>query len=132
MGNATATRHRSRTATILALGGGALALATWVGGEHGLAVGLLVFYALAALAAYLWSGRDTDVAAIMRAEGDERQRRLDHDATALAGLAMGITALVGAIISAAVNHGDIGPFGLICAVGGTTYAVSLAVLRSRG
>jgi hypothetical protein len=80
---------------------------------------------------YVWKGRDTDVAAIMRAGGDERQRRLDHDATALAGLAMGIVALIGAVISAAVNHGDIGPFGLICAVGGITYAVSLLLLRRR-
>ena len=67
MSNATATGHRSRTAGVLAIGGGALAVATWIGGEHGLAVGLVVFYAVATLIAYLWSGRDTDVAAIMRA-----------------------------------------------------------------
>lgn len=131
MSNDVVTRHRGRTAMVLAVGGGALAVATWIGGEHGLAVGLVVFYAVATLIAYLWSGRDTDVAAIMRDGGDERQRRLDHDATALAGLAMGITAFVGAVISAAVNEGDIGPFGLICAVGGATYAISLLVLRRR-
>ena len=51
---------------MLAIGGGALAVATWIGGEHGLAVGLVVFYAIATLIAFLWSGRDTDVAAIMR------------------------------------------------------------------
>jgi hypothetical protein len=131
MSNDVVTGRRGRTALVLAVGGSALAVATWVGGEHGLAVGLAVFYAVATLIAYLWSGRDSDVAAIMRDGGDERQRRLDHDATALAGLAMGITAFVGAVISAAVNEGNIGPFGLICAVGGATYVVSLIVFRRR-
>ncbi|MEP6761290.1 MAG: hypothetical protein ABJA93_07980 [Sporichthyaceae bacterium] len=67
----------------------------------------------------------------MRAGGDERQRRIDHDATALAGLAMGVVALIGAIVSAARNHGDIGAYGLICFVGGATYALSLVVLKRR-
>ena len=61
----------------------------------------------------------------MRVGGDERQRRLDRDATALAGLAMGVTAILGAIVSAALNHGDIGGYGLVCFVGGATYALSL-------
>jgi hypothetical protein len=68
----------------------------------------------------------------MRAGGDERQRRLDRDAMALAGLAMGTAAIIGAIISAAVNHGNIGGFGVICFVGGVSYVISLLVLRRRG
>jgi 1,4-dihydroxy-2-naphthoate octaprenyltransferase len=67
----------------------------------------------------------------MRVGGDERQQRIDHDATALAGLAMGLTALAGAIVSAARNHGDIGGYGLICLVGGVTYAVSVVRLKRR-
>jgi hypothetical protein len=132
MTNAIATGHRGTTAAVLAVAGSALALATWIGGDHGLAVGLVAFYAVAATAAYLWAGRDSDVGAIMRAGGDERQRRMDHDATALAGLAMGATALIGAIVSAAVNDGNIGGYGVICFVGGATYAVSLFVFRRRG
>jgi len=67
----------------------------------------------------------------MRVDGDERQRHIDRDATALSGLAMGFTAIAGAIVSAAVNHGDIGGYGIICFIGGVTYAVSLFILRRR-
>ncbi len=125
------TGHRGATTAVLAVGGGGLAVATWIGGDHVLAIGLTAFYAVAAVAAYLWSGRDSDVGAIMRVGGDERQQRLDHDATALAGLAMGTVALIGAIVSAARNHGDIGGYGLICFVGGVTYAASLLILKRR-
>ena len=131
MSQPTLTGHRSWTAAVLVVGGGALAAATWIGGEHGLSVGLVIFYGIAATIAYVWSGRDSDVAAIMRAGGDERQRRLDHDATALAGLAMGATAIIGAIVEAARNHGDLGGYGVICAVGGIAYVVALVVLKRR-
>jgi hypothetical protein len=132
MTNVLTSGHRGVTAAVLVVGGGGLAVATWIGGEHGLAVGLLIFYGIAALGAYIWAGRDSDVGAIMRAGGDERQRRLDRDAMALAGLAMGTAAIIGAIISAAVNHGNIGGFGVICFVGGVSYVISLLVLRRRG
>jgi hypothetical protein len=111
--------------------GGALAAATWVGGEHGLALGLVAFYVVVSAVAFFWSGREGDVAAIMRVGGDERQRRLDMDATAYAGLAMATAAIIGAIISSARHHGDIGQYGVICVVGGVSYVVSLAVLKRR-
>jgi len=131
MSYAQTAGHRGATAAILVVGGGGLAAATWIGGEHGLALGLVGFYALAGLAAYLWSGRDSDVGAILRAGGDERQRRLDRAATAHAGLAMGAAAILGGIVSAARHHGDIGQYGVICVVGGVAYVVSLATLRRR-
>jgi len=131
MSYAQTAGHRGATAAILVVGGGGLAAATWIGGEHGLALGLVAFYALAGLAAYLWSGRDSDVGAILRAGGDERQRRLDRAATAHAGLAMGAAAILGGIVSAARHHGDIGQYGVICVVGGVAYVVSLAILRRR-
>jgi len=93
--------RRLGTAGVLLVGGGALAVATWVGGDHGLAVGLVVFYVLAAGIAYVWSGRDTDVAAI-----------------------------IGAVINTAVN-GDPGGYGVVCFFGGVTYAVAIVVLRRR-
>lgn len=123
--------HRSASAVILVVAGGALAVATWIGGEPWLAAFLAGFYAVLALGAWLWAGRDTDVGALMRGGGDERQRRIDRDATAISGLAMGVTAVLGAIVSAAVNEGQIGAWGAIAAVGGITYALSLGVLRSR-
>jgi hypothetical protein len=128
---AKAAGHRTATAAILALGGGALAAATWVGGDHILSIGLIVFYVVAAGLAYLWAGRDSDVGAIMRVGGDERQQRLDRDATAISGLAMGLTAIAGAIVSAASNHGDLGGYGVVCFVGGAAYALSLFILKRR-
>lgn len=128
---AKAGGHRGASAAVLVVGGGALAAATWMGGDHILSIGLVAFYALTAGLAYLWAGRETDVGAILRVGGDERQRRLDRDATALSGLAMGFTAIGGAIVSAAHNHGDIGGYGLICFVGGVAYALSLFILRRR-
>src|SRR5580704_10309567 len=120
------TGHRSATAAVLVVGGGALAVATWVAGDHG----LVGFYALAAGIAYLWSGGKGDVAAIMRAGGDERQRGMDRDATAIMGLAMGLAALVGAVVDIA-RTGNPGPYGVMCAVGGITYVLSLFVVRRR-
>ncbi len=116
---------------ILLVGGGALAAATWAGGAHGWAVGLSVFYLTAAGVAYAWSTRDSDTAAILRAAGDERQRRMDRDATAVAGLVMIVAAVAGAVVEAARHHGDPGAYGLMCAVGGISYALSLAVYRFR-
>jgi hypothetical protein len=124
--------RRSTSAAILAVGGGALAVATWFGGAHTLALVLVGIYVVLTVGAWLWSGRDTDVGAIMRGGGDERQRRIDRDATALSGLAMGIAAVIGAIVSAALDEGSIGPWGAIAGIGGITYAVSLAVLQRRG
>ena len=99
MTNTSLTGHRGASVAVLVVGGGGLAAATWVAGDHGLTIGLIVFYAVAAVAAYIWSGRDSDVGAIMRAGGDERQRRLDRDAAALSGLAMIAAAIIGAIVS---------------------------------
>jgi hypothetical protein len=131
MTSTTVAGHRGATAAVLVIAGGALAVATWIGGEHGLALALVAFYAVCAAIAYVWSGRQTDTGAILRAGGDERQRRIDVDATAIAGLAMVIVAIIGAIVSAALDGGNIGVYGLFAAVGGATYAVALAVLQRR-
>lgn len=132
MTHARTSGHRTATAGTLVLGGGALAVATWIGGDHVLSIGLVAFYAIAAGLAYLWAGRDSDVGAILRVGGDERQRRLDRDATAVAGLAMGLTAVVGATISAARHSGDIGGYGVICLVGGIAYVAGLFILQRQG
>ena len=130
MTTATRTGHRGLTAAVLIVGGGALAAATWASGDHGLAVGLVVFYVVAAGVAYLWSGGKGDVAAIMRVGGDERQKGIDRDATAITGMAMSLAALVGAIVETA-RDGDPGAFGVMCLVGGATYVAALIALRHR-
>ncbi len=132
MASTKLTGRRWASAAVLGVGGAVVALAAWIGGDHGLALGLLIFYVLAAVAVYVWSGRDGDVAAIMRAGGDERQRRLDRDAIAVAGVAMAAVAVVGVLVAAATNEGDAGGYGVVCVVGAATYVVSLFVLRRRG
>jgi hypothetical protein len=128
--NATRSGHRSASAAVLVVGGGALATATWVGGDHGLAIALVVFYVLVAGGAFLWAGGKGDVAAIMRVGGDERQRGLDRDATAITGMVMSLAAITGAIIQTARTSSP-GGYGVMCVVGGVSYVVGLIVLRLR-
>jgi hypothetical protein len=127
----TVTRgRRAATSAVLLVGGGAIATATWISGEHGFAVGLAVFYVVAAVIAWLWSGGKGDVAAIMRAGGDERQRGLDRDATTIAGYAMVIAAIAGTVVQVARGESP-GGYGVMCVVGGVTYVVALLVLQRR-
>src|SRR6478609_5665915 len=128
MTRATLTGHRGASAAVLLVGGGALAAATWIAGDHGFAIALVAVYVILAGVAYLWSGGRGDVAAIMRAGGDERQRSLDRDATAITGLVMGGAAIIGAIVQVARGE-DPGGYGVLCVVGGITYVVAIAWLR---
>lgn len=126
---APATRRLASTA-ILGVLGGAIAIATWVGGEPYLAIMLGIFYVVCCAAAYVWSRGGGDVAAILRLDGDERQRLIDIRATALAGLAT-LMFCVGGVIVDLARGGTGNPWALICAVGGISYTVALAVLRKR-
>lgn len=122
-------RSLATTAT-LAVGGGAITVASWIGGQHGLAIGLAVFYAVGCVLSYLWSRGRGDVPAIMRLSGDERQRLIDIRATAFAGLATLLFCLGGAVVDLA-GGGTGNPWALICGVGGASYAVAVAVLIRR-
>jgi hypothetical protein len=128
MTRATLTGHRGASAAVLLVGGGALAAATWIAGDRGFAIALVAVYVILAGVAYLWSGGRGDVAAIMRAGGDERQRSLDRDATAITGLVMAGAAIIGAIVQVARGE-DPGGYGVLCVVGGITYVVAIAWLR---
>ncbi len=130
MNTRTITRGRGATAAVLLVGGGAIASAAWVGGDHGLALGLVVFYVVAALLAFRWAGGQGDVAAMMRTDGDERQRGIGREALAITGGVMTGVALVGLIVQTARDL-DPGAYGTMCLVSGITYAVSVAVLRAR-
>lgn len=125
------TRQRLTTVAVLGVGGGALTVGSWVGGQHGLAVALGFFYLLCMVAAFVWAGRDGDVAAIMRVSGDERQRTLDLRATAASGLAMGLFCIGGCVVDLA-RGGTGNPWALVCAVGGASYVIALGVLKWRG
>jgi hypothetical protein len=122
--------HRRLAATITLVAGGAVAAATWVSGDHSWAIGIAAAFLVLAAVTYIWSGRTGDIAAVLRAGGDERQRGLDRDALALSAQATTVVAVVGAIVQIA-RTGDPGVFGLFCAVSGVTYAGGLLALRLR-
>jgi hypothetical protein len=105
-------------------------VASWVGGEHSLAIMLGIFYAVACVGSYLWTRGHGDVAAIMRLSGDERQRLIDVRATAIAGMITLAFCVGGAIVDLA-RGGTGNPWALICAVGGASYALTVAVLIRR-
>lgn len=121
---------RATTALVLVVLGGALTVATWMSGDHGFAVALAIFYAVCCVVIYAVSGGSSDVAAILRTDGDERQRSIDREATLLAGIAMGATAIVGTIVQMARGE-DPGGFLIVASVGGFAYLIAIAVLRRR-
>lgn len=121
---------RATTAVVLLVLGGALTVAIWMGGDHGFAVAAGIFYAVCILVVYLASGGSGDVAAIMRTDGDERQRSIDREATLAAGWAMGAAALLGTIVQTARGE-DPGGFLVVATVGGVAYLIAIAVLRRR-
>jgi uncharacterized membrane protein len=122
--------HRALAAVFLIVAGAAVAAATWASGAHGWAIGVLAAYAVLATLAFLWAGGSGDIAAILRVSGDERQRGLDRDATAITGVVMSLAAIVGGIVQIA-RTGSPGVYGLFCVIGGVAYAASLFELRRR-
>jgi uncharacterized membrane protein len=103
----------------------------WAGGSGRGAVVVGGLYAAMALAAWIWTGRRSEVAAILRSDGDERIRQIDRDATAVTGVILCLAAVVGAVVETALHHGNPGAFGLMCLIGGISYCTALVVLRSR-
>lgn len=123
--------YRGAAAAVLLIGGGAVAMAAWVGGHPGVSAVVIGAYIVLAIIAFVWSGGRGDVAAIMRGGSDERQRSIDLRATAVAALATGLVALGGAVVNIARTGGNPGAYGVICMVFGISYGVALAVLRLR-
>ena len=130
MSHTTLGGHRRLATAMTLIGGGGLAAATWISGDHGWAIGIAAAYLVLAGVTYVWSGRSGDIAVTLRAGGDERQRGLDRDALALSAQATTVVAVVGAIVQIA-RTGDPGVYGLLCAVSGLTYAGGLLAFRLR-
>jgi hypothetical protein len=130
MSHTTLGGHRRLAAAITLLAGGGVAAATWVSGDQGWAIGIAAAFVVLAAVTFVWSGRPGDIAAVLRAGGDERQRGLDLDALAMSAQATTVVAVVGAIVQIA-RTGDPGMYGLFCAVTGVTYAGGLLALRVR-
>ena len=84
---------------------------------------------VAGLGIYLALGR-SEWAMASSERGDERQSRINREATVLLYCAVITVAVVGFLWEVAQNNGP-GAFTLICAVGGFTHMISVAVLRRR-
>jgi hypothetical protein len=94
---------RLRTPAIMGVGG-AVVLA--VGGAiHGWAtvVAVLPVLLVATVGYYVWAGRDTDVAAVIRHQTDERQTILRLKMQALVGKVMSGAAVLAYLIATATN-----------------------------
>jgi len=125
----TKGKRAAGTATLV-VGGGALSIGAWVGGEPYLALMMSAFYLVAGVVVYLWAGGGGDVAALLRASGDERQRQVDVRATVVAAYAMMSFCVGGAVLDLA-RGGTGGPWVLVLGVCGLSYAAALVVLRRR-
>jgi len=88
----------------------------------------LAAYLVLAAIAYLAAGGSSDWAAALRTGGDERQRGLVRDATAITGLVLAGAAIVGSIIFVA-RTGDAGVYGQFCVIAGVV--CTAALLRQR-
>lgn len=126
------TTTRDRRQVVVAAGavipGAILAIAAWIGGEPVLAITLGFLYAPLGVAAYLWSGGQGRVGAMMGVDGDERQRLNYTRAMVVTGWVLLVFCLGGIAVDVA-RGGSGRPFGLIVAVGGATFSVSLAIIR---
>jgi hypothetical protein len=104
--------------------------AEWIGGDPG--GGLISLAILTGFGALILLGGRSETIRGLRGDGrDERFRKIDIHATALAGIAMGLAVIIASIIELARGH-DPGPYGLIATVGAVTYVAAIVVFRIRG
>jgi hypothetical protein len=124
------TSQRFVTVAVLLVGGGLITIGAWVGGDRGLAVGLTLFYAVAAVVTFIWAGGQGDVAAMLRRSADERQRSIDLRAAAISGFAMAILCIAGTAVDLA-RGGSGMPWSAVAGVGGASYAIAVGTIARR-
>jgi hypothetical protein len=105
-------------------------VAHWIGGDP--RSGLVSWAILAAFGLLILVGGRSETVRGLRGDGrDERFRRIDIHATALAGLAMILAVIVGFLVELARGHNG-SPYGWLGAIGGITYIAAIIVFRIRG
>jgi hypothetical protein len=114
----------------MAIGGSAIAVATWIGQGFGGAVAIEIFTVVATVGYFVLGGRDSDFGAIFGSRPDERQANIDLRATAFTGMTLILLAIGGVIVSTAMGK-LVWPFMLFAVVGGLTYVVGLLIFRRR-
>jgi hypothetical protein len=108
----------------------AMFTAQWVGGNPVDGLGsLAIMTAFGALV--LFGGRSETIRGLRGDGRDERFRRMDIQATAIAGTTA-ITAIIVAFIVELARGHDGAPYNWLGAIAGIAYLVAIAVLRVRG
>jgi len=104
--------------------------AQWIGGDpHS---GLVSFAILAGAGVLVLLGGGSETIRGLRGDGsDERFRRMDIHATALAGLAVILTIIIAFLVELARGHNG-NPYGWLGAIGGLTYIAAIVLFRIRG
>jgi hypothetical protein len=102
--------------------------AQWIGGDPG--SGLISLAIMAGFGAVILLGGRSETIRGLRGDGrDERFRKIDIHATALAGLAVILAIIVAFIVELAKGHSG-NPYGWLGAIGGVTYLIiAIVVLR---
>jgi len=105
-------------------------VAQWIGGSP--RSGLVSFAILAGVGLLVLLGGRSETIRGLRGDGsDERFRRMDIHATALAGLVVIFTIIVALLVELARGH-DGNPYTWLGAIGGLTYIDAIVVFRLRG
>ena len=105
-------------------------VAQWIGGNPG--SGLVSFAILAGAGLLLLLGGRSETVRGLRGDGsDERFRRMDIHATALAGLAVILAVIVAFLVELARGH-DGSPYTWLGAIAGITYIAAIITFRIRG
>ena len=105
-------------------------VAQWIGGDPG--SGLVSFAIVAGFGLLVLLGGRSETIRGLRGDGrDERFRRIDIHATALAGLAVITAVIVAFLVEVARGHNGT-PYTWLAALGGVTYLAAIIIFRIRG
>jgi hypothetical protein len=116
---------------LFSLGLGVVVLTvSWVGGSLG--SGLVSLAILAGFGLFiLLAGRSETIRGLRGDGRDERFAQIDLRATAVAGLVLIVTLIVAGLTEIAQGHSG-SPYTWLCAIGGLSYALAVALFRWRG
>ena len=105
-------------------------VAQWIGGDP--RSGLVSFAIVAGFGLLVLLGGRSETIRGLRGDGrDERFRRIDIHATALAGLAVITAVIVAFLVEVARGHNGT-PYTWLAALGGVTYLAAIIIFRIRG
>ena len=105
-------------------------IAQWIGGDP--RSGLVSFAIVAGFGLLVLLGGRSETVRGLRGDGrDERFRKIDIHATAIAGLAVISAIIVATLVEFARGRGP-GPYGWLAAVGAIAYLAAIVVFRIRG